>query len=126
MAKFELGKPITTTTSTVVVDGGLPIGRQRFRLVVSDSAGNVSAPVEVIVSIAAGVGTVPTGPVGPALPTLPIGPVIPTLPIGPVLPNLPVGPIGPISPGPLIAAPTPAPARKASPAAPRGRPRRER
>ena len=32
MAKFALGKPVTTETATVEVDAGLAVGAHRFRL----------------------------------------------------------------------------------------------
>ena len=71
MAVFSLNKPVTTNVPTVVVDAGLPVGRQRFRLVVVDNAGNPSRADEVVVTIQRQVLT--TGPtVTPLNPTLPI------------------------------------------------------
>ncbi len=50
MTAFSRGKPITTTTSQITVDGLAP-GRHRFTLVVRDTGGNVSreAAADVIV-----------------------------------------------------------------------------
>ena len=56
MAEFVVGTDITTDVPVIEVtispDKRLPIGRQLFRLVVVDDAGNVSQPdqVEVIVA----------------------------------------------------------------------------
>ena len=55
MAKFEVNKPIVQADPTIRVDvapgASLPLGANRFRLVVVDSAGNESAPtvLDVIV-----------------------------------------------------------------------------
>ena len=62
MVAFRRGVPVTTTTPTVVVDAGLPLGERRFELVVTDAAGNASRPMQVSVTIAR-----LTGPVGPVL-----------------------------------------------------------
>lgn len=51
MAKFAVGKPITTTASGVVVDAGLAVGFHRFRLNVADTGGNLSRPAEVVVEV---------------------------------------------------------------------------
>ena len=51
MAKFAVGKPITTTTPGVVVDAGLAVGFHRFRLNVADAGGNLSRPAEVVVEV---------------------------------------------------------------------------
>ena len=37
MATFTRGRPVETTTPTVVVDAGLPVGSHRFQLEVVDS-----------------------------------------------------------------------------------------
>jgi hypothetical protein len=56
MAQFVINAPITTDTPavevTVTADKPLPIGRQRFQLVVTDDSGNASKPdvVEIIVA----------------------------------------------------------------------------
>jgi hypothetical protein len=56
MAQFVVNQPITTEVATVEVtvtaDRPLPIGRQRFQLIVTDDSGNTSRPdvVEVIVA----------------------------------------------------------------------------
>jgi hypothetical protein len=51
MVAFRRGVPVTTTTPTVVVDAGLPVGVHRFELVVTDSDGNASRPTQVSVTI---------------------------------------------------------------------------
>lgn len=52
MARFVLGRPLTTEVPTVVVDAGLlPVGVHRFRLVVVDDSGQSSAPDEVVVAV---------------------------------------------------------------------------
>ena len=56
MAEFVINTDITTPDPTIEVtlspDKPMPIGRQRFRLVVVDDSGNVSKADEVIVIIA--------------------------------------------------------------------------
>lgn len=56
MANFVINQDIATDTPTIEVtvsaNAPLPIGRQRFRLIVTDDSGNVSAPDEVEVIIA--------------------------------------------------------------------------
>jgi hypothetical protein len=56
MAEFRINEPINTDAPTIEVTiterNRLPIGRQRFRLIVTDEAGNVSRPDEVDVVIA--------------------------------------------------------------------------
>lgn len=56
MAEFTIGTEVVTDTPTVEVtvtpSAPLPLGRQIFRLVVTDDSGNVSRPDEVIVIIA--------------------------------------------------------------------------
>jgi len=56
MANFVINQDIVTETPTIEVtvtaNSPLPLGRQRFRLVVTDDSGNVSAPDEVEVIIA--------------------------------------------------------------------------
>jgi hypothetical protein len=51
MTTFVVGTPVETTTSTMVVDAGLPVGNHRFSLTVFDTAGNASAPSEVVVQV---------------------------------------------------------------------------
>ena len=51
MAAFKPNQPISTERPAVVVDAGLQPGRYRFRLVVIDTAGNVSLPSEQIITI---------------------------------------------------------------------------
>jgi len=57
--RFPVNRPVETTTATVVVDGGLPVGPHRFRLVVVNRDGRSSQPAEVVVIIE------PAGPVIP-------------------------------------------------------------
>jgi hypothetical protein len=56
MANFVAGTDISTDTSTIEVtvstDSPLPLGRQRFRLVVVDDSGNVSKADELVVIVA--------------------------------------------------------------------------
>lgn len=56
MAEFIINTDISTDVPTIEVtlspDKPMPIGRQRFRLVVVDDSGNVSKADEVIVIIA--------------------------------------------------------------------------
>lgn len=56
MAEFVVNADVATAEPTVEVtinaDRPLPLGRQRFRLIVVDDAGNRSAPDEVVVIIA--------------------------------------------------------------------------
>jgi hypothetical protein len=56
MAEFTIGTEIVTETPTVEVtvnaDKPLPLGRQIFRLVVTDDSGNVSKADEVVIIIA--------------------------------------------------------------------------
>ncbi len=78
MAQFSVNQPVTTEAPTVLVDAGLPIGRQRFQLFVVDSAGNRSRADEVIVVVArAGITTGPviasSTPLGPLLTPRPRG-----------------------------------------------------
>jgi hypothetical protein len=51
MARFLLNRPITSEEPTIVVDGGLPAGRHRFRLEVIDSTGQRSSPSDVVVAV---------------------------------------------------------------------------
>jgi hypothetical protein len=51
MAKFIVGKPITTTLPGITVDAGLPTGQHRFQLEVVDTAGNRSQADAVVVTI---------------------------------------------------------------------------
>lgn len=56
MAEFIINQDVITETPVVEVTIGpnnpLPLGRQRFRLVVTDDSGNASAPDEVEVIVA--------------------------------------------------------------------------
>lgn len=51
MARFEINQPVTTAEPRAVVDAGLPVGRHRFQLVVTDDSGNESAPDFVTVTV---------------------------------------------------------------------------
>jgi hypothetical protein len=56
MAEFVINADVTTNESkvevTVTAARPMPLGRQRFRLIVVDDAGNKSAPDEVVVIVA--------------------------------------------------------------------------
>jgi hypothetical protein len=56
MAEFVINQDVVTEVPTVEVtvtpNNPLPVGRQRFRLIVADNSGLQSAPDEVIVIIA--------------------------------------------------------------------------
>lgn len=51
MARFAVGQAIPGVEPVIVVDAGLPVGGHRFQLVVVDSAGRRSAPVEAVVTV---------------------------------------------------------------------------
>ncbi len=51
MAKFVVGRPLTTRESSVVVDAGLPVGIHRFQLVVIGANGVASKPDQVLVQV---------------------------------------------------------------------------
>lgn len=53
MARFVINQTQVTREPRVVVDAGLRPGLHRFRLVVSDDAGNASRPDEVVVQVSA-------------------------------------------------------------------------
>lgn len=53
MARFAINQTQVTREPSVVVDAGLRPGLHRFRLVVSDDAGNASRPDEVVVQVSA-------------------------------------------------------------------------
>jgi len=44
MATFTVGKAIATTTPSIVVDAGLPVGQHRFQLMVMTDTGQRSQP----------------------------------------------------------------------------------
>ena len=56
MAEFVVNQDVVTDAPSVEVTiaaaNPLPIGRQRFRLIVTDDAGNTSRPDEVVIIIA--------------------------------------------------------------------------
>ena len=68
MATFSVGQPITTKTSTITVDAGLPVGSHRFQLEVTDNAGNRSKADVAVVTVQREV--IP-GPLDPR-PTIPL------------------------------------------------------
>lgn len=117
MAKFNVGRSVTTAVPEVVVDAGMPAGRHRFRLVVLDRAGNTSRPDEIVLTInrlglpiSLGGGTggttlppllqpiTPVTPVTPVLPVMPVMPVVPVVPVVPLVPSVPVVPVRPPRP----------------------------
>ena len=51
MARLALGRPLSQAHPTLMVDNALPPGRHRFRLVVTDKAGNDSAPDEIVITV---------------------------------------------------------------------------
>jgi hypothetical protein len=53
MAKFVVGRPLTTREPAIEVDAGLPAGVHRFQLVVVNTAGVKSAPDQVLVQVRA-------------------------------------------------------------------------
>jgi hypothetical protein len=53
MARFVLNQTLVTREPRIVVDAGLRPGLHRFRLVVSDDAGNASRPDELVVQVSA-------------------------------------------------------------------------
>lgn len=92
MTKFTPNQPVTTRVPGVVVDGDLPPGEYRFRLVVFDNDGNASAPDDVVVRVRDRRIVPPLVPpvLDPRPPILHPLPIIP--PIGGPLP-------GPLTPG---------------------------
>jgi YVTN family beta-propeller protein len=52
MPRFTINSPVTTTTSTIQVDGAA-LGAHRYQLVVEDESGNQSQPAFVSVAVAA-------------------------------------------------------------------------
>jgi hypothetical protein len=73
MAKFVLGRSLTTREAAIVVDAGLPAGTHRFQLVVVNAGGVKSAPDEVRVLVQA-------APFTPDIRTTPVQPVTPVRP----------------------------------------------
>ena len=53
MAKFAIGKPVTTTEPRIDVDAGLAAGRHRFQLEVVGASGRKSAADAAIVVVQA-------------------------------------------------------------------------
>lgn len=107
MAKFPLGKPVTTETATVEVDAGLAVGAHRFRLSVVNAAGLPSrAADEVVVQVTQSrvvlppIGPPIAPPIGPPIspPVRPAGPVPPLEPMRPTLPAQPAQPVKPAPP----------------------------
>ena len=56
MAKFKVNVPVSQATADVKVegtaDGPLPLGPNRFSLVVVDDSGNESEPITIVVTVA--------------------------------------------------------------------------
>ena len=72
MVAFALNQTITLDNQpSVSVDAGIPAGRYRFQLIVTDSTGQQSAPAFVQVTIAPFISVPPVVPAtpGPSLPT---------------------------------------------------------
>ena len=128
MVAFTIGKPVTTDTPGVEVDG-LPAGSHRFQLVVEDNDGLRSQPDQIVVLVRGLV----LPPIDPPIVRPPIGgplvdPVRPpvTGPVitGPVIVGPVVNPVRPVVTGPLVSPlvvrdagpvpppPKPTPARK--------------
>jgi hypothetical protein len=78
MAKFVVGRPLTTRESSVVVDAGLPVGIHRFQLVVI-GAGGASKPDQILVQVQATrlIPDIRTSPVTPLRPLQPLTPLSP-------------------------------------------------
>jgi len=51
MALLVIGRPLAQAEPTLTVENALRPGRHRFRLVVTDKAGNDSAPDEIVVLV---------------------------------------------------------------------------
>ena len=79
MADFQRTKVVKTKKPAVKVEAGLPAGRHRFQLIVTDSQGNQSKPVELVVEIREQ--RTPNRPVTPVTPIIPVTPVTPITPI---------------------------------------------
>jgi hypothetical protein len=96
MATFAIGKPVTTTQPTIVVDAGLPAGTHRFQLEVVAKDGRTSAPSLAEVKVARGTGPVldPTRRIDVVVPVSPLSPVSPVSPPPPVV--VPVRPVTPV------------------------------
>lgn len=78
MVSFVRGRTLSTTTPTVAVDAGLPLGTHRFQLVVVSASGQASAPAIVDVAVAR-IGTEPLNPnVGSTI-TSPVRPLDTTI-----------------------------------------------
>ena len=93
MAKFALGKPVTTETATVEVDAGLAVGAHRFRLSVVNAAGLPSRTAdEVVVQVTQSRVVLPpiSPPIAPPIATPIATPIAP--PLRPADPRLPLGP----------------------------------
>ena len=51
MARFTVGKAVVTTTPTVLVDAGLPVGLHRFQLEVLTDTGQRSVPAVATIQV---------------------------------------------------------------------------
>ncbi len=90
MTTLVPNQPIRTREPRLTIDGNLPLGRHRFRLVVVDNDGNRSAPDEIIVAIVRGIIDPFPNPLDPRRPPTPIDPGLP--PLDPRRPNTPIDP----------------------------------
>jgi hypothetical protein len=54
MARFAVGRPVTTSEPVVTVDAGLKAGAHRFQLVVTTADGRESKPDVVTVTVVEG------------------------------------------------------------------------
>lgn len=79
MADFRRIKVVQTKNPFVQVEAGLPAGKHRFQLIVTDSQGNRSKAAEVVVEIRER-----NSPIRPVTPVAPITPLRPTVPIVPI------------------------------------------
>jgi hypothetical protein len=82
MADFQRTKVVRTKNPTVKVEAGLPPGKYRFQLIVTDNQGNQSRPAELVVEIRD-----QRSPVRPITPITPVQPVRPITRITPVIPR---------------------------------------
>ena len=84
MADFRRTKSVKTKNPTVSVEAGLPAGKHRFQLIVTDSQGNQSRPAELVVEIREK--STPDRPVTPVIPIIPVTPITPVTPVTPLTP----------------------------------------
>lgn len=80
MAKFVVGRPLTTREPVIEVDAGLPPGVHRFELVIVGASGLKSPPDQVLVQVRATT-------VGPVIRPTPLQPQ--PQPLTPLTPRAP-------------------------------------